>query len=337
MDYRFLGRTGQEVSAVSFGPGNNSIEDDAGGVRQIEAAFDLGITSFDTANVEKGGKVEQWLGEAFAHRRDRVFIASKFSGGATRKHIVRECEQSLRRLRTDYIDLYQFHHWQPTVAIEESLEVLTTLVHQGKILYAGCSWFKTYQIANALRAAERRGFTRLVSVAAKVNLLGQDVFSRYPLAEVQEFDLFPFCQEEQLGLIAFRPLAGGLLTGKYRPGEAPPAGARYAGPAYARPDFVELARPLLEVVERLRPLAAARGQSLAQFALSWALSKPAVSTVLVGANTVAQLRELVAAAGRRLTEDELAATDAIRGALPGCVTAPSAIEQRWRQKGWTQA
>jgi aryl-alcohol dehydrogenase-like predicted oxidoreductase len=198
VDYRFLGRTGQEVSAISFGPGNNSVEGDAEGIRQIEAAFDLGITSFDTANFEKGGKVEEWLGAVFAHRRDRVFIARKFSGGATRMHIVRECEQSLRRLRTDYIDLYQFHHRQPTVAIDESVEALTTLVHQGRILYAGCSWFKTYQIANALRAAERHGFTGLVSVAAKVNLLGQDVYSRYPLAEVQEFDLFPFCEEERL-------------------------------------------------------------------------------------------------------------------------------------------
>ena len=197
----------------------------------LRPPFDLGITTFDTSNVEKDGKVEAWLGAAFEHRRDQVFIASKFSGDATRKHIVQECENSLRRLRSDYVDLYQFHHWQPTVAIEESLEALTALVQQGKILYAGCSWFKTYQIANALRVSERRGFTKLVSVAAKVSA-GTGCLLRYPLAEVQEFDLFPFCEEEQMGLIAFPPLAGGLLTGKYRPGEAAPAGSRYAGPTY---------------------------------------------------------------------------------------------------------
>ena len=173
-------------------------------------------------------------------------------------------------------------------------------------------------------------------MSAKVNLLGQDIFSRYPLAEVQEFDLFPFCEEERLGLIAFRPLAGGLLAGKYRPGEAPPEGSRYAGSRYAQPNFVELARPLLDVVEQLRPIAATRGQTLAQFALSWALSKQAVSAVLVGANSTSQLQELVGAVDRRLTTDEMQAIDAIRETLPGCVTTPSAIEQRWRSRGWAQ-
>lgn len=319
MEYRFLGKTGLKVSEICFGPGNNNVVDDREGMGMIEAAFDQGVTLFDTANFEKKGKVEEWLGEVFASRRDQVVIATKFSGNATRKHIVRECEKSLKRLQTEYIDLYQFHGWNPAVAIEESLEALTTLVQQGKILYAGCCAFKTYQMANSLRAAERHGYTRLISIGAKYNLLGQDVFSPYPLAEVMEMDLIPFCEEERFGLIPYRPLAGGMLTGKYRPGEPPPPGARYAGPVYNYPDFVEKARPLLEVVERLRPLAAQRGESLAQFAIAWVLSNPVVSSIVIGANTLAQLQECISANGRRLSAAELKEVDEIRGALPGCV------------------
>jgi aryl-alcohol dehydrogenase-like predicted oxidoreductase len=263
--------------------------------------------------------VEEWLGKVFHDRRDQVVIATKFSGDATRKHIVTECEKSLMRLNTDYIDLYQFHHWQPTVAIEESLEALTALVQQGKILYAGCCWFKTYQIANALRASERHGFTQLAVVGAKRNLLGQDVFSPYPMAEVQDLDLVPFCEEERLGFVPFRPLAGGLLTGKYAPGQPPPPGSRYASKAYAYPDFVDRARPLLHVVDQLRPLAQRRGETLAQFALSWVLSCPVVTSVLVGANSLAQLDDCLAASGHRLSAEEVDEVDAIRGVLQGCI------------------
>ncbi len=166
-------------------------------------------------------------------------IAPKFSRDATRKHIVRECEKSLKRLKTDCIDIYRFHFWQPTVALEESLEALTVLVQQGKILYTGCCSFKTYQIANALRISERYGFTKLVAIGARYSLLGQDPVARtrYPLMEVQEFDLLPFLEEEQLGFIPFRVLAGGLLTGKYKPGEPVPPGSRYAGSKHTPPNI----------------------------------------------------------------------------------------------------
>lgn len=319
MEYRFLGKTGVRVSEICFGPGNSSVADDGEGVRLIQAAFDCGVNLYDTANFEKQGRVEAWLGTAFRDRREEVVIASKFSGNATRKHIVQECEKSLRRLGTGYIDIYQFHSWQPAVAIEESLEALTTLVQQGKVLYAGCCWFKTYQIANALRASERHGGTRLAVVGAKRNLLGQDVFSPYPMAEVQDIDLIPFCEEERLGLIPFRPLAGGLLTGKYAPGQPPPPASRYASKTYAYPDFVDRARPLLEVVDRLRPLALRRGETLAQFALAWVLSCPVVSSVLVGANSLAQLDDCLAASGHRLSAEELDEVDALRAVLPGCI------------------
>lgn len=337
MEYRFLGKTGLKVSEICFGPGNNNVSDDAEGIHMLEAAFDMGITLYDTANFEKKGKVEEWLGKAFHERRDQVVIATKFSGDATRKQIMRECEKSLKRLNTDYIDLYQFHHWHPTVAIEESLEALTALVQQGKILYAGCCWFKTYQFANSLRASERNGYTKLVSIGAKYNLLGQDMFSPYVLGEVQDFDLIPFCEEEGIGLIPFRPLAGGLLTGKYKPGQAPPGGSRYApGSIYSRPDFAEMARPMLEVVEQLRPMAERRKETLTQFALAWALSRPAISSLLVGANTLEQLKECVDAAGHRLSAEEMKAVDEIRGVLKGCVTVPSVIEQQWATRGYKQ-
>src|SRR5262249_49345613 len=159
----------------------NSAVDDSQGVRMIEHAFERGVTLYDTANFEKDGKVEEWLGKAFRDRRDEGGIATKISGDATRKHNVVEGEKSPKRPQTEYIDLYQFDHWQPTVAIEESLEALTTLMRQGKILYAGCCWFKPYQIANSLRISERYGYTKLVSVGAKYNLLSQDIFSPYVL------------------------------------------------------------------------------------------------------------------------------------------------------------
>jgi aryl-alcohol dehydrogenase-like predicted oxidoreductase len=337
MEYRFLGKTGLKVSEIAFGPGNNNVVDDAEGTRLINTAYDLGVTIYETGGFEKNGKIEEWLGKVFRGQRDAVVIATKFSGDATRKHIITECEKSLKRLDTDYIDLYQFHHWQPTVAIEDSLEALTSLVQQGKILYSGCCWFKTYQIANALRAAERYGFTKLVSVGPQYNLLGQDVYEPYVLGEVIDFDLIPFCAEERLGVIAFRALAGGLLTGKYRPGEAPPEGSRFTGSRYGRPDFVEKVRPLLEVVERMRPLAERRGETLAQFSIAWVLSKPVVSSVLIGANTVAQLTECVGAAGHRLSAEELRAVDEIRSVLPGCITVPSIIEQRWIERGYERS
>ncbi len=328
MEFRLMGKTGLKVSEFCFGPGNNNVTDDREGMDMIRAAFDLGITLYDTSNVEKGGKVEKWLGKVFEGRRDEVVIASKFSGDGTRKHIMRECEKSLKRLKTDYIDLYRFHFWQPGVAIEESLEALTVLVQQGKILYAGCGGFKTYQIANALRTSEQYGYTKLAAVGARYGIAR----TRYPLMEVQAFDLIPFLEEEKLGFIPFMALAGGLLTGKYRPGEPPPPGSRFAGSKHGRDDFVEKAKPVLEVVEKLRPLAERRGETLAQFAIAWTLSKPVVSSILIGANTLDQLNELAAASGHTLSAEELREVDEIRSVLPGCVTAPSILDIRMRQR-----
>ena len=319
MEYRYLGKTGLRVSEISFGPGNNDIEEDGEAVRTLESAFDLGVTLYDTSSAEKGGRVEEWLGRAFKNKRQDVVLATKFKGGATRKHIILECEKSLKRMNSDYIDIYQFFRWDSTVAIEESLEALTNLVRQGKILYAGCCSFKTYQMANALRASERHGFTELVSLGAKYNLLGQDPFSSYPMAEVQELDLIPFCEEMNIGLMPFRPLAGGLLTGKYAAGESAPSGSRFADTKYSYPNFVEGAKPLLEVVDQLKPLAERRGESMAQFGIAWILSKPAVSSVLVGANTVEQLEQCVSASGHALSEEELREVDEIRSVLPGVV------------------
>ncbi len=334
MEYRFLGKTGLKVSEICFGPGNNNIVEDGEGIRLLEEAFDTGITLYDTSNVEKDGKVETWLGKVFGGRRDGVVIASKFSGDATRKHIVRECEKSLKRLNTNYIDIYRFQGWTPTVALEESLEALTTLVQQGKILHIGCCSFKTFQIATALRVSDRYGFTPMMVIGARYCLLGQDPFTRYPLMEVQEFDLLPYLEMEQLGFVPYRALAGGILTGKYSPGETPPDGSRYAGTRYGQPDFVEKARLQIEVVEKLRPLAERREMTLAQFALAWVLSKPAVSSILVGANRPEQLRELVAASGQTLSLDELREVDAIREVLPGCVTIPSKREKQWMDLGY---
>jgi aryl-alcohol dehydrogenase-like predicted oxidoreductase len=317
VELRSLGRSGLKVSELSFGPGNWSITDETEALRLIERALEAGVTTFDTANFEGGGRIEEWIGKAVRARRSSVVIATKFSGGASRKHSMQEIEGSLRRIGTDYVDLYQFHHPDPNTPIEESLSALTTLVRQGKVLYLGCCWFTPWQICKANWMAERNGFEPLVSISPKFNLFGQDIINPYTLGEVLEKDLIPFCRQEGIGILGYRPLAGGFLTGKYRRGQPPPPGSRFDRQRQER--FEERARPWLEVVERLEPLAAARGETLAQFALAWCLSKPGVSSVLMGANSMAQLEENLAAAGRRLSDDELREVDHVRRGLPTLV------------------
>lgn len=317
MEQRNLGRSGLKVSEIAFGPGNWSIADEKEALRMLGRALDLGVTTFDTANFEGGGRIEEWIGKAIQGRRHEVVICTKFSGGASRRHIMREVEGSLRRLGTDVIDVYQFHAPDPLAPMEESLSALTALVRQGKVLYLGCCWFAPWQICKANWTAERHGFEPLVSVSPKLNLLGQDIFYPYTLGEVLEKDLLPFCIEEGIGVIGYRPLAGGLLTGKYRIGEPPPAGTRFHGRTEL--NFAERARETLEVVEGLKPLAAQRGETLAQLALAWALSKSGVSAVLVGANSTAQLEENLAAAGHRLSAEEMQKVDEIRRPLRGLV------------------
>jgi aryl-alcohol dehydrogenase-like predicted oxidoreductase len=317
MEQRNLGRSGLKVSEISFGPGNWSITDEAEALRMIGRALDLGVTTFDTANFESGGRIEEWIGTAIRGRRHEVVICTKFSGGASRRHIMREVEGSLRRLGVECLDLYQFHAWDPKTPIEESLSALTTLVRQGKVLYLGCCWFTSWQICKTNWMAERHGCEPLVSISPKFNMLGQDIFYPYTLGEVLEKDLLPFCLQEGIGVIGYRPLAGGLLTGKYRAGEAPPPGTRFHGRDNL--DFAETARQTLEIVEQLRPVAVERGETLAQLALAWALTKPGISSVLVGANSMAQLEENLAAAGHRLSEEELRRVDEIRRPLRGLV------------------
>ena len=317
MQQRYLGKTGLKVSEISFGPGNWTITDEAEALRLIGYALDQGVTTFDTANFEHGGKIEEYIGKAVKGQRDQFVIATKFSGAASRKHIMHEVEGSLRRLGTDYIDLYQFHNWHPETPIEESMSALTTLVRQGKVLYLGCCWFKSWQICKANWLAERYNFEPLVSISPKFNLLGQDIFYPYVLGEVLEQDLIPFCIEHGIGIIGYRPLAGGLLTGKYSLENPPPEGSRFHRAKI--PEFEQRTRQTLEVVDQLKPLAARRGQTLAQFAIAWALSKPGISSVLIGATSFEQLKENLGAAGHYLTQEELDEVDRIREVLPTCI------------------
>ncbi|MBM3457939.1 MAG: aldo/keto reductase, partial [Armatimonadetes bacterium] len=252
MELRNLGRSGLKVSEISFGPGNWSITEESEALRLIGRALDLGVTTFDTANFEGRGRIEEWIGKAVRGRRHEVVLATKFSGGASRKHIMQEIEGSLRRLGTDYVDLYQFHHPDPLTPIEESMAALTTLVRQGKVLYLGCCWFTPWQICKANWMAERHGLEPLVSISPKFNLFGQDIINAYTLGEVLEKDLIPFCRQEGIGVIGYRPLAGGFLTGKYSLGQPPPAGSRFDRQPPAQ--WIERSRPWLEVVEQLKPL-----------------------------------------------------------------------------------
>ena len=292
MEYRRLGRTGLKVSPLCLGCwrfGSDADEGSALGV--ISAALEAGINFIDTADVYTGGQSERIVGKALAGRRSEVVLATKFrwrSGkgpnaeGASRKHILEACDASLRRLGTDYIDLYQIHGWDGATPIEETMRALDDLVRGGKVRYIGCSNFSALHLCRALWAAERCGGARFDSVQPHYNLLDRGA----------ENELLPFCQEMGIGCINYSPLAGGLLTGKYRRGEAVPAGTRASREEGLRR---RLDDRMFDRLERLEGYAAEQGHTLAHLALAYLLAQPFVSAPIIGANSVAQLQESLGA------------------------------------------
>lgn len=311
MNTRPLGRTGVQVSPLCLGCMNfgwGTEEDEA--IRIIHRALDAGINFVDTANVYARGKSETITGKALASdgRRDRVFLATKVHGkmddadpnawGNHRRHIVSQCEESLRRLQTDHIDLYQIHRPQPSIPIDETLRALDALIRAGKVLYIGTSTFAAWQLCEALWAAKELGLHRFVCEQPPYNILDRRI----------ERELLPFCQTYGFGVIPWSPLAGGLLTGKYRKGQPRPEGSRYAsGPALNNRDNDRA----LEVVEGVVALAEAKACTPSAFALAWCLSHPAVTSPIIGPRTMEQLEDNLKALDVTITEEDRARVDAL--------------------------
>jgi aryl-alcohol dehydrogenase-like predicted oxidoreductase len=310
MQIRNLGGSGLRVSAVGLGCNNFGQRTDLETSRKvIHKAIDLGVTLFDTADIYAGrGGSETVLGEVLGDRRKDIVLATKFSKamsddgrkqGASRRYIMAAVEDSLRRLKTDYIDLYQQHDYDPLTPIEETLRALDDLVRQGKVRYIGHSNFPAWRISEAEFTARAANTTRFVSCQDEYSLLVRGI----------EKDLLPAAQQYNLGLLPFFPLASGLLTGKYQRGAAVPADTRFAKMPALRDRY---ATPRNEdIVEQLKAFAEARGHTLLELAFSWLASRPQVSSVIAGATRVEQIEANVKAIDWALSADELAQIDKI--------------------------
>ncbi|MFD1080149.1 aldo/keto reductase [Micromonospora andamanensis] len=313
MTYRRLGDSGLVVSVVGIGCNNFGRKLDLDGTRAVvDAALDAGINFFDTADIygEPHGASEAQLGAALKGRRDDVVLATKFgmsmAGGngrdfgvrGSRRYVIRAVEASLRRLDTDHIDLYQFHEPDPGTPIEETLSALDDLVRAGKVRYLGNSNFSGWQIADADWTAKTRGLTRFVSAQNHYSLLNRDA----------EIEVLPACDRFGLGMLPFFPLANGLLTGKYKRGEAPPAGSRLAGGGrYAQ----RLAAADWDTIEGIEAYAAERGVPMLDVAIGGLAAQPAVTSVIAGATTPEQVRANAQAGAWHPTEDDLKALRAV--------------------------
>ena len=301
MEQRRLGNSGLFVSEVGLGCNNFGGRVDEAGTRDVvHAALDAGIDFFDTADMYGGSLSEEYLGRALAGRRDDVILATKFGfgmgdgphrRGASRRYIVRALEASLRRLGTEYIDLYQIHFPDPHTPIDETLRALDDAVRAGKVRYIGCSNFAGWQIADADWTAARDRLNPFVSAQNLMSLLERDVLR----------EVIPACERFGLGMLPYFPLASGLLTGKYRRGEAPPEGTRLGGARAAR----SLSERNFDRVEALAGFAEERGRSLLELAIGWLLSFPVVSSVIAGATSAEQVRANVRASSMRLDAGEM--------------------------------
>ena len=339
MRYRTLGRTGVKVSpyclgAMMFGAWGNPDHDDS--VRIIHAAIDGGINFVDTADVYSGGESEEIVGKALAGRRDRVVLATKFHApmgddpnqrGNSRRWIVHEVENSLRRLQTDYIDLYQVHRPDPQCDIDETLGALTDLVRQGKVRYIGSSTFPAEEIVEAQWVAERRGRERFVTEQPPYSILARGV----------ETAVLPTCERYGIGVIPWSPLAGGWLTGRYRRGaDLPTTGRASRTPGRFDPSIPANQRKL-DLVEELLKVAADAGCSLTHMAHAFVLSHPAVSAAIIGPRTMEQLEDALAGTDVTLDDDVLDRIDAL--VPPGTTVnaddtgyVPPSLQQSWRRR-----
>jgi aryl-alcohol dehydrogenase-like predicted oxidoreductase len=271
-------------------------------------AVDAGVNLIDTADMYSSGVAEEILGQALHGRRDRLLLATKArfpmgpgpnDAGLSRHHLIEACNASLRRLQTDHIDLYQVHEWDGQTPLEETLGALDHLLQSGKVRYVGCSNFAGWQVMKALGIARQRGLPEFVSQQVYLSLQERSA----------EYEIVPSAIDQGLGLLIWSPLAGGLLSGKYRRGQPPPPGSRHASEWSEPPVYDE--DKLYDTIETLVEIAAARGVSAARVALAWLLARPGITSVIVGARTDEQLADNLAAATLELTPEERARLEAV--------------------------
>ncbi len=330
MEYRQLGRSGLKISTLTMGTmtmggkggfakvGNVGLEEAR---RQIDLCLDAGVNLIDTADIYSTGASEEIIGEALGGtRKSGVLIASKArfpmgegpnDRGLSRYHLIRACEASLRRLRTDVIDLYQVHEWDGLTPLEETLEALDTLVRQGKVRYIGCSNFSGWHLMKGLGISEREHRQRFVSQQIHYTLEAREA----------EYELVPIAIDQGLGILVWSPLAGGLLSGKHRRNQSAPEGTRQLA-GWPEPPIRDENR-LWNIVEEVVAIAQARGVSGAQVALAWLLGRPAVTSLVIGGRTEAQFRDNLAAAELVLSPEERQRLDT--------VSAPSMLYPYWHQ------
>ena len=330
MEYRQLGHSGLRISTITLGTmgfggtgwaspvGHIDVE---GARKQIALARDAGVNLIDTANVYSYGLSEEILGEVLGKDRDEVLLATKVrfpmsdepnDAGLSRHHIIRSAEASLRRLGTDHIDLYQVHGWDGQTPLEETLSALDSLVRSGKVRYIGASNFSAWHLMKALWVSERTGSARFVSQQIYYSLQSRDA----------ETELVPVSIDQDLGILVWSPIAGGLLSGKYRRSGAEGAeGSRHLSGEWEEPPIHDEDK-LYDTIELLVEIGAARGVSAAQIALAYLIAKPAVTSVIVGARTEAQLSDDLAAGTLELTADEMKRLDAVARALALPLLAP---------------
>ncbi|MGA9279548.1 aldo/keto reductase [Ilumatobacter sp.] len=319
MEHVKFGRTGMPVSKLCLGTMTFGTQcDEQTSFEILDTAFDAGITFIDTADAypngqdgELAGLTEEIIGRWMTDRgrRDDVILASKFwapmgpnpwNRGASRKHIIGALDASLRRLDTDYLDLFQIHFFDSDTPIDDTLRALDDMVRQGKVRYVGCSNFAAWQLARAIGRSEALGISRYESVQPRYSLVHRDI----------ERELLPLCRHDDIAVMVYNPIAGGLLTGKHQPAAGPTEGTRFTlGSASKRYQDRYWADDKFDVVDAMRPLAAAAGISLAQMAVGWVLANPDVTVPIVGASSNGQLADAVAAVERPLDAELKAQLD----------------------------
>jgi aryl-alcohol dehydrogenase-like predicted oxidoreductase len=329
MEYRALGKSGLRVSVLTMGTmtfggsgpfKNVGTTDVAQAGRQVDICLDAGVNLIDTADVYSGGQAEEIVGEVLRGRRDKLLLATKVrmpmgdgpnDAGLSRHHIISGCEASLRRLGTDHIDLYQVHEWDGQTPLEETLAALDLLVASGKVRYVGASNYASWQLMKALGTAERLGLPQFVSQQIYYSLQAREA----------EYELIPLAVDQGLGVLVWSPLAGGLLSGKYRRNTEAPAGSRQLTD-WGEPPVYD-SEGLYDIVDVLVKIAEQHGVSAAQVALAYTLARPAVTSLVIGARTDEQLADNLAAASLTLSADERAQLDQ--------VSAPPLIYPYWHQ------
>ena len=316
MEFRQLGHSGFKVPVLSLGTatfgGSNDFfrawgdTDVKEATRLVDICLDAGVTMFDTADVYSAGLSEEILGKAVAGRRDRVIIATKASfpmgpgandRGNSRHHLLRACDASLKRLGTDYIDIYQMHGFDALSPVEETLSTLDTLVKSGKVRYVGCSNFSGWHLMKSLAASDRYGWPRYVAHQVYYSLVGREF----------EWELMPLGHDQKVGTLVWSPLGWGRLTGKIRRNQPPPAVSRLPRTAALGPQVAD--DYLYKVVDALDGIAKETGRTVPQIALNWLTRKPTIASVIIGARNEEQLKQNLGAVGWSLTGEQVAALD----------------------------